>query len=391
MEGPTANKQSFSNFDDIKILDNIIKQTIEAIEKGKEQIFDIAEQARQEYERVQREVRELQEQVVSIIKEVDNLENLERRSRHRLMEVSRAFEKYTEQDIKEAYDTANNFQVELSIKREQEKHIREKRNELERSLKKLNEMVEKAEGLVSQVGLVLKLLGNNLQGISDKIEGVQQLQQMGFKIIQAQEEERKRVAREIHDGPAQAMANIVMRAEVCERMLAVKPEKVAEELQELKRLIRESLQDLRKVIFDLRPMALDDLGVVPTLKRYLSDFQEKYRIYTEFHFRGQEQRFSSSIEVAIFRTVQEALTNIKKHAEASQVHVNLEFTKTKVNLIIKDDGKGFDLDQTLRDVDRENYGLVSMRERIELLEGEIKMSSKIKKGTEIKVVIPIKD
>lgn len=388
MDSTRLNGQ-LSKFNDMKMLDEIINRTVEAVEKSKEQIFDIAEQARREYERVQREAMEMQGQVMRVIEQVDLLERKEKQARFRLVDVSRDFDKYSEKDIKQAYETAHSIQLELSQARAQEKFLREKRSELERSLKQLDQMVQKAEGLVSQVGMVLKLLGNDLQDISDKIEGMQQLQQMGYKIIKAQEEERKRVAREIHDGPAQAMANIVMRAEVCERMLLIKPDKVAEELQELKRLIRLSLQDLRKVIFDLRPMALDDLGVVPTLKRYLADFQEENKINTEFVFRGQEQRLTSSLEVAIFRTVQEALTNIVKHAAALRVIVKLEFAEEKVYLVINDNGKGFNLEQVMGDVNRESYGLISMKERVELLKGEISITSVLDQGTEIRAIIPL--
>jgi two-component system sensor histidine kinase DegS len=385
------NGQDISKFFDVKLLDGIITRTIEAVEKSKEQIFEISEQARLECERVKREAAELQGQVNEVIKQVDELEKKEKLARMRLMGVSRDFARYSEHDIKAAYETAHRFQLELFRFRAQEKHLREKRDELERSLRKLEEMVRKAEGLVPQVGMVLKLLSGDLKDLSEKIGGIQQIQQLGYKIIKAQEEERRRVAREIHDGPAQAMANIVMRAEVCERMLQIKPEQVAEELQELKKLIRESLQDLRKVIFDLRPMALDDLGVVPTLRRYIADFQEKNKLVIEFFFRGRDQRFASSLEAAIFRTVQEAITNIKKHAQACKVTVELEFAKDKVYLMIKDNGRGFNLEQVLGDLNRESYGLVSMKERIELLEGQISITSSLDKGTEIRTIIPIKE
>lgn len=391
MENSKLNGQDINKFFDVKLLDGIISRTIEVVEKSKEQIFEIAEQVRLEWERVQQEVAELQCQVNEMIKQVDTLERKEKMARLRLMEVSRDFAKYSEHDIKAAYETAHGFQLELFRFRAQEKHLREKRDELVRSLRKLEEMVHKAEGLVSQVGMVLKILSGDLKNLSGKIEGIQQIQQLGYKIIKAQEEERRRVAREIHDGPAQAMANIVMRAEVCERMLQIKPEKVAEELQELKKLIRESLQDLRKVIFDLRPMALDDLGVVPTLRRYITDFKEKSKLDIEFFFRGQEQRFASSLEVAIFRTVQEAITNIKKHAQACKVTVKLEFAVNKVYLLIKDNGRGFNLDKVMRDVNRESYGLVSMKERIELLEGQLSISSSLEQGTEIRAIIPINE
>lgn len=376
---------------DAKVLDEIIKDTITAVEKGKNQIYDIAENARREYERVQRESEQLKREVVSVIDEVDRLEQKERQARVRLMEVSRSFDKYSESDIKKAYDAANEMRVQLLLAREKESQLRAKRDELELNLKKIEEMVLKAENLVSQVGVVLQFLNSNLQDLSTKLEGAQQRQQLGLKIIKAQEEERKRVAREIHDGPAQAMANIVLRAEVCEKLLKIKPQQVEGELKELKSLVKESLQDLRKVIFDLRPMTLDDLGIAPTLRRYLTDFQEKNNMTVELVVHGRENRHSSAVEVAVFRTIQEGVTNIKKHSKAKMSKIIVEFTLKQINISIVDNGVGFEVDKVVKDLNRDSYGLISMRERVELLEGELNIRSSPGKGTEIKAIIPIQD
>ena len=136
------------------------------------------------------------------------------------------------------------------------------------------------------MGVVLGYLTGDLSKIGEALESAKQHQLMGLKVIQAQEEERKRVAREIHDGPAQSMANVVLRSEIVEKML--KNERILEaqmELHELKEMVRMSLGDVRRIIFDLRPMALDDLGLVPTLQKYI---------------RTCEERIASSIDLVIF-------------------------------------------------------------------------------------------
>ena len=192
--------------------------------------------------------------------------------------------------IREAYEVAESLQVELSVARERETSLRKKRDELERSLINVKKMVEKAENMVSHVSVAMEYLHGSLERIADHWEGIKARYQIGERIIRAQEEERRRVAREIHDGPAQAMANVVLRAEICERLLAAGREEVTLELGQLKVLVKESLRELRRIIFNLRPMALDDLGLVPTLNRYLENLREHEGAPVFLTVRGAETR-----------------------------------------------------------------------------------------------------
>ncbi|MGF7184492.1 two-component system sensor histidine kinase DegS [Desulfitispora alkaliphila] len=379
------------NINDPKLLDKIVKDTIESIEKGRQQIYDIAESARSEYERVAKEVEKLKAKVIEAIEQVERMDREERRGRVELMEVSRNFRKYAEEDVRRAYEMAKNAQVQLSLARERENNLRIKRDELELSLKNLEYMVEKAEGLISQIGVVLEYLGSNLQKISNQIEGEQQRKNFSMSIIRAQEEERKRVAREIHDGPAQDLANIVIRAEMCEKLLQIKPHEVEGELKELKWMVRESLKDLRKVIFDLRPMALDDLGIIPTLRRYISEFETRENMIVHMAFHGEERRFNSAIEVTAFRVIQEALNNVKKHAKADRAKLRLEITEEVLNISIVDNGKGFSVEEAMDGGGRSRFGLISMKERLDLLEGRFEIKSEPGKGAEIRASIPLKD
>lgn len=376
---------------DFKALDKIIDETIQAIEKGKQQVFDIAEMARKEYNRVSAELEALRKETLAIINQVDLVSRKERLARLRLLEVSRDFEIYSEEDIKAAYEVAKNLQVELSVLREQEKNARQKRDDLERTLKNLKMTVEKAESLVSQVGVVMGYLSGNLKDLTVQLEGLQHRQQLAIRIIKAQEEERKRVAREIHDGPAQTMANVVLRAEICEKLFEIDQKKVLMELKGLKEAVRTSLQDVRRIIFDLRPMVLDDLGLIPTLRRYAADFQERSGIITEFTLIGRERRFHPAVEVALFRMVQEALNNVQKHADSREVKIMAEIAKERVSIVIRDDGKGFDLRTVLSDRSRESFGLESLRERVELLEGTMNIDTAPGKGTKLYISIPITD
>lgn len=371
-------------------LDLIIKNTIEAINKSKDEIYDIAENAKAECKRLEEELSFLKTEVSQLILDVNRLEIELKESKKRLLNVNKNFEKYTQQELKEAYEKADKLRVELAVKRQHEQFLISRRNELEIRLKEAYKIVEKAESLISQVSVALGYLCGDLKQISIHLEDIQHKQMMGYRIIKAQEEERKRVARDIHDGPAQAMSNAVIKAEICERLIDVDINRAKEELCNLKQDVRECLKDVRKIIYNLRPMSLDDLGLVPTLQRYLHSFQEETGVKTIFRTRGERYEIKNEIIITIFRIVQESLSNIKKHANAENVSVGLEFLDMELKLYIFDDGVGFNYEKVRTNGfnNEGGFGLMSMSERVELLGGIFHVNSSPGKGTRILISIP---
>ncbi len=377
---------------DIKQLDKVLKTTIDAVAQGREQICSFAQSSRAERDEILSKLVDLKGDILDVITTVDRLEKEEKLARLYLMEVNRNFQSYSEKDIQAAYQEAQHIQLQLGLMRERENQLRQKRDMLELSLRRVKETLEKAEKFESHVGLALNLLSGGLHDVAVKLDELQLRQQLSVRVIKAQEEERLRVAREIHDGPAQSMANVVLRAEICEKLMSVEPDKVKQELYDLKEMVKESLNEVRKIIFDLRPMVLDDLGVVPTLRRFIAELQNRNEMSIELVvLGGEERRLSGALEVAVFRIVQEALNNINKHADARRAMIKLEVLPGKVNISIADDGRGFETDPFVTDATMDCYGLLGMRERVELLEGEIKISSASGQGTEILVSIPIKE
>ncbi len=372
---------------EINALDKIIKNTITAVELGKTQIYDIYEAARGEMEHIKKDLERIKQETIDTIFQVDELGKKERRSRLRLVEVSRNFEVYSETDIKAAYDDTKNIQVELAVARAQEQNLRRLRDEMELRLRSIKSTVTKAENLTTQVGAVLGYLGDQMGGVALQIESMQQSQVFGSKIIQAQEEERRRVSREIHDGPAQAMANIVFRAEVCERLVDVDMVRAKKELVDLREQVRSCLKETRKIIFDLRPMTLDDLGLVPTVKRFLDTVKERSGIIFAVRVLGEERRLDPYVEVGLFRTIQEAVNNVEKHAKATIINIVMEFRRDMVSVTVEDNGAGFD---TADNVGSESFGLVGMRERMKLLNGELNIKSVKGIGTKISIKVTLK-
>jgi two-component system sensor histidine kinase DegS len=214
-------------------------------------------------------------------------------------------------------------------------------------------------------------------------------QDFGLKIIEAQEEERKRLSREIHDGPAQMLANVIMRSDLIERVYREKgAEEAFTEVHSFKKMVRSALYEVRRIIYDLRPMALDDLGLVPTLRKYLQTIEE-YHNHSRIDFVniGLESRLQAKYEVALFRMIQESVQNALKHANACEIKVKLEMTKSAITVLIKDNGVGFNT----QDKKPESFGIIGMKERVDLLDGEITIDSKIGKGTAVSIRVPLID
>ncbi len=374
-------------------LDNIVKKTIDALENGKKQIFEISEGARHEWKELEDKFAQLQEKVKSTIEEVEQLSILEKESRHRLMIVSKNFKFYSEQDIKKAYETTRDIQIKLALKREQEQQLIAQRTEIEMRMRRVKNTLERAECLVTHVTVAMNYLTSSLVNISDTLEELQKKELLGMRIIMAQEEERQRVARDIHDGPAQSMSNIVLKCEICEKLLEVDKEKTKNQINELKQLVRGSLKEIRKIIFDLRPMSLDDLGLIPTLQRYISNFTHDTGIDVVLDLYSQDEKIEKVMEVAVFRIIQEALNNIQKHSNATRAFIQLKNRDGLLKGKVVDNGIGFDADEVQKvkkeDIRDGGFGIYGMRQRAELLKGKLTIESRKGKGTTVLLEIPI--
>ncbi|NHM29977.1 sensor histidine kinase [Neobacillus terrae] len=379
---------TLKNFD-TKALDHILEKMIETVGSSKDEVFRIGENCRQDFEAISEELKEVKLQVARTISEGDHLDTQARFARKRLSEVSMHFKNYTEAEVRDAYEKAHKLQMDLTLNRQLEKQLRDRRDDLERRLLGINETIERAEHLVSQISVVMNYLMSDLRQMGEIIEDAKMKQDFGLKIIEAQEEERKRLSREIHDGPAQMLANVMMRSDLIERVYRERgPEEALGEIRSFKQMVRSSLYEVRRIIYDLRPMALDDLGLVPTLKKYLQTIEE-YHKKTVISFKnlGQERRLPSKYEVALFRLIQESVQNALKHAEAKEIQVKLEICKEAITVTVKDDGKGFDKNERRSD----SFGLIGMKERVDLLEGQITIDSKKGAGTLVMIQIPILD
>lgn len=218
-------------------------------------------------------------------------------------------------------------------------------------------------------------------------ERTQTVRQLLDKVITAQEEERKRVARELHDGAAQDLAALLVALDGVEVALAMsEPQRGL--IQGIKREARQALQEVRRLLLDLRPSALDELGLAPAVRWFLESRLMGLGIRGSVHVEGAERRLPAALETTLFRIVQEAVNNAARHAAPRNVLVRLKFGPEEVVATIEDDGKGFDPARLDSPTGRGGLGLVGMRERAALAGGRVEVESQPGIGSRITVQIP---
>src|SRR5881409_2722475 len=202
-------------------------------------------------------------------------------------------------------------------------------------------------------------------------------------VVDTQEEERKRIARQVHDGPAQAMANVVLQSEISERLFAVDPARSRTELAALRTMVNKTLQELRGFIFELRPMILDDLGLVPTMRRYVQTLVDKHNVRVDFSSTGRDRRLPSDDEVAIFRLIQDSLVERIDKAGSKDITLVLAWKEDQLDVHLQTDGKELPPDGELQSGLRRS-------ERLDLLHGESRHETRPDGTVVLNVHVPIR-
>ncbi|WP_302948506.1 sensor histidine kinase [uncultured Selenomonas sp.] len=380
-------------------LRKLLTNTINTIEDNKTQIFDIYENTRREVEGARRRLMELKEHVAATIERVDALTAEEQQAKRRLAEVSEKFTEYTEDEIRKTYEAVSIIQINLAIEREKEQSMRVERDKLEIRLRYLGNVVARAEQMALSIGSVLSYLSTQVSGVIWQIEAVQKDKFVGARIIKATEEERYRISREIHDGPAQDLANSLFTTTIVERLMDQDMAEAKKTLEELRGEIRKCLTSVRQIIFDMRPMALDDLGLPQAVEQLIALFGERGKLHGTFSMEGDYYALPKHVEIAVFRIVQEALNNVVQHARTDKVRVRMHYTPQALTLLIADEGVGFAPDQIDEPEDEaesdsldmeaqrrrrgRHFGMIGMEERAKLIGAEIQILSEPGKGTKV--------
>ena len=339
----------------------------------------IATELLTEIEQLRIELREIEVLIRQTTNEIERQSQKQSEVSSRLRQVEANFDSYTREDVRQAFANERDAQLKLLLMRSQLEQFQGKHRQLDRyiqQLRKLHDMtLRMAESMSAEQG-------SSVGGASMSDHEVV------IQTIEAQEAERQRLAQQMHDGPAQSLTNLILQAEIVERLFDSEPARARNELGQLKTSANVTFQRIRDFIFALRPMMLDDLGLLPTIRRYTQQFESLNKLPLTLNLTG-DRALASYVEVTIFRTLQELLTNVAKHAHATRVQVTVNLSAEPILILVEDDGSGFDAAQMVaRGRERGNTGLVMLEKRIEMLGGNINYQSATGRGTRVRVVIP---
>lgn len=339
-------------------------------------VQQLAEDARKEYDQTQRELKEIDLLIQQTSAEVDRLAQRNAQATNRLRQLEMNFDTVPRSDIQEVYTAVLDAQKRLFMMRGQLEKLQSDQQHLQRYINRLSRILEATQGADAVVTQVAP------GQAADQPPPV-------VRIIETQEQERQRLVRQLHDGPAQSLTNLILQAEICERLFDSDAERARTELSNLKTAVVSTFQKVREFMADLRPMMLDDLGLVPALKRYIDTFNEKSGIPTTLTLTGAERRLAPYKEVTLFRVVQELLNNVRQHAHATRIQVSVDMGESAVRAVVEDNGSGFNPQEVFAaGAPHKAIGLVAQRERVEMLGGQLQVESSTGRGTRVTVELP---
>jgi two-component system sensor histidine kinase DegS len=344
-------------------------------------VQQLAEDTRLTLDQTQKELKEVDLLIQQTGGEVDRLEQRNAQAVNRLKQMEAALDTVPRPDLQASYTAVLDVQKRMLLLRGQLEKLQSDQQHISRYLTAQRQLIES-----------LQQLGGNLTGGLAAADGDAVTSQASIvRIIEAQEQERQRLVRQLHDGPAQSLTNLILQAEICERVFDIDAKRARAELGDLKTAVTATFQKVRDYMFDLRPMMLDDLGLAPTLRRYVDNFNEKSGVPAVLTITGNEHRFAAYKEVVIFRVTQELLGNVRQHAHATRVTVLLDVLEDLARVVVEDNGSGFNVNEVLNAAQFKGIGLSTMRERVAMLGGQIRIESAIGRGTKVILEIPISD
>lgn len=330
----------------------------------------LRDEVRAEIDQFRREIKEVALMLEQSQLEVNKLAQRNASINSHLQQIQLQFDSLPRADIRMAYDSALDAQQRLFVMRGQVEKLQSDQTHLKRHITFAEKVLKTYEG-----GLPVMDGGG---GVSDTAETVEM-------IIQAQESERQRLSRQMHDGPAQALSNFILQTEIAMRLFDVDQKRAHEELENLKLSATGTFRKVRDFIFELRPMMLDDLGLTPTLKRYVDALKEQSGLDVRLVVSGTERRLESYQEVMIFRAIQELLNNAYHHSQGSTIKAQLDLADSIIKVSVEDDGKGFDVENM---ESQGGMGLKLIRDRVDMIGGSMDIDSIPGQGTRVILHMP---
>jgi len=352
-----------------------------------DRILEIEEECRRELEQSVQALQEIALLLQKTNSEVEKISNRELQMSNRVRDMEMHLDNYGREDIRDLYTMSHETQMRLFMMRSQAEQLQNRQQHIKEYQEKLRLLLDL---------LAIQSIGAGEGGATVQLRGSTAVIAPGttvigagpsvMSIIEAQEDERLRISRQIHDGPTQTLTNLILRAEICERLIDRDLDEARSELSGLKAMIGASLQDTRRMIFDLRPMILDDLGLVPTLRRYFAEVSRLKGLQGEVSGPEHDIRLSTTMQVALFRFVQSILAAVLADGSAEQIDVEVQREAATARIRIEATAMESD-----RDLVEERLQEPAFQHRLALLNATLTSKQRANRGIFAELLVPIPD
>ncbi len=333
-----------------------------------------------EYEQAQKTLKEIEMMLDQSQSELSKLIQRNTSANSHLQQIQNQFDTIPRTDIRQAYNSAINSQQRMLVMRSQ----LEKLQNDQANLKKRVLLIDQIREFFPDQPLLNKPGKMGQGGLTGSGDGLSMLEMM----INSQETERQRLSRQMHDGPAQALSNFIVQTEIAARLFEIDKEKAKNELENLKGAAMSTFQKVRNFISELRPMMLDDLGLFPTIKKYIEIIKDQHGADVNLSINGQDRRFEPFLEVMAFRALQELMGNAVRHNQDQpvkiQINTQIALDENQIKIAVSDNGKGFNPDDV-----SSGLGLKLIRDRVEVLGGFYDIDTAVGQGCRVSLTIPI--
>lgn len=373
-----------------QILLEIMEKTINTLQSNKNAVISIIKNLQNEHEKKKKELMAIKEQLPKTFIYVKQLTTLDQKLRQQLANASNDFSSKGHEYMNILFQKASTVHIQLLDAQETEKSAIRRRDELELDLKHSQFNIDQAECMAQQLFISLSYLQTSINQLHTASEETAHSEYLTF--FRCLENEKLRIARDLHDGPAQHIASVQMKVDFCKTIIAQDLDKGIVILDQLKSNLSEALSEIRDILFDLNPAPLEKLGLKQSIENMLCSVLDPTKMHVAFSYELESLTLSATLQATLYRLIQELITNIKKHAKATHVTLRLYEVNHFIYIYLEDNGIGFDVPSDLevfRTMHR-SFGLVNLTTRISELKGSFKINSTKDKGSTFRIQLPIR-
>ena len=348
-----------------------------------DRVLVLESECRQELESSVQSLSEISLLLSKTNSEVEKLANRELQMSNRVRDMEMHLDNYSREDIRDLYNTAHEIQLRLFMMRSQAEQLQNRHQHIK-------EYLEKLRLLIDLLGIQAVPQSNNESGGGRGVTGMLAATELlvgtnALTLVEAQEDERLRISREIHDGPTQTLTNLMLRAEICSRLIDRDVNEARSELESLKQMINSSLQETRRILFDLRPLTLSETGVVATLRQYLEELKRARGVETEVH--GPDTLDVNSVmQIAIFRFVQALLGALLVEGGAYRIDVHVGLDGQVARVLVEGNGLESERETIYAALDED-----PLKNRLEHFGATLTTQTRPNRGMAIEVDVPVPD